>query len=73
MIIYVEAHPNSKRTELEKIDENHFKIYVKSPPVEGKANREIIEILSKYLKVPKSLIKLKRGEKGKHKIFEIEI
>lgn len=73
MIVYVEAHPNSKGVGLEKIDENHFKIYVKSPPVEGKANREIIEILSKYLKVPKSLIILKRGERGKHKIFEIEL
>lgn len=73
MIIYVEAHPNSRKEAVEKIDKDHFKVYVKSPPREGKANKKIIEVLSKYLKVPKSLVKLKRGEKGKYKIFEIEI
>lgn len=73
MIIYVEAHPNSRKEAVEKIEEDRFKVYVKSPPREGKANKELIEVLSKYLKVPKSLIKLKRGERGKHKIFEIEI
>jgi uncharacterized protein (TIGR00251 family) len=73
VIIFVEAHPSSKREAFEKIDENHFKIYTKEPPKEGKANKSIIEILSKNLKVPKSYIVLKKGEKGENKIFEIKI
>lgn len=71
MIIYVEAHPSSKKELFEKIDDNHFKIHTKAQPVEGKANKAIIEILSKNLKIPKSSIFLKKGQKGKHKIFEI--
>lgn len=71
MIIYVDAHPSSKKELFEKIDENHFKIYTKERPVKGKANKAIIEILSINLKIPKSSIILKKGQKGKHKIFEI--
>lgn len=71
MIIYVEAHPRSKKEELIKTDENHFKVYIKEPPIEGKANKAIVEVLSKNLKIPKSSILLKSGKKGKRKIFEI--
>lgn len=71
MIVYVEAHPSSKKEELIVKGENHFKVYIKEPPIEGKANKAIIEVLSKNLKVPKSTILLKKGKKGKIKVFEI--
>lgn len=71
MIIYVEAHPRSKKEELIVKDENHFKVYIKEPPIEGKANKAIVEVLSRNLKVPKSSILLKKGKKGKIKVFEI--
>lgn len=71
MKIFVEAHPSSKKESIIKINDKKFIIYVKEPPLKGKANKAIIEVLSNFLKVPKSSILLLKGEKGKNKIFEI--
>ncbi len=71
MILKVEAHLNSKEEFVEKIGESFYKVYVKERPIKGKANKRIVEMLSKFLKIPKSQIILKKGEKGKIKIFQI--
>lgn len=52
MIIKVYCKPNSKQ---QKID----LVRIKSPPVDGKANKELIEILAKLFAVAKSQVKIK--------------
>lgn len=42
------------------------------PPEGGKANRAVIELLSKALKVPKSSIEVVRGETSRNKVVFIE-
>lgn len=69
LVIY--AHPNSKKPRIEKDLFGGFHIYVNQPPLEGKANKAIVETLAKYFKVSKSKIVLIRGEKSKQKIFNI--
>jgi len=69
--IKVKVKPNAKKEEIKKIDEDYYEIRVTVVPEKGKANKKVIEILSKYLKVPKSKIKLVKGEKSKEKTFEI--
>ena len=71
MKIKVKVKPNAKKEEIKKIDEDYYEIRVTVVPEKGKANKKVIEILSKYLKVPKSKIKLVKGEKSKEKTFEI--
>jgi uncharacterized protein YggU (UPF0235/DUF167 family) len=46
-------------------------IYVKEPPLEGRANRAVTACLAEYLKIPKSRVLLKRGEKAKIKTFSL--
>ncbi len=72
MIIKVKVKPNAKKNEIKKIDENHFEVKTTAVPEKGKANEKVIEILSDYLSIPKSKIKLIRGGKTREKIFEIE-
>jgi len=78
MKVVVIAHPNSKKTltakkkpRIEKDLQNTLHVYVSQPPLEGKANRAVIEALAKYFGVKKSSIKLLKGEKSKTKLFEI--
>lgn len=71
MKLAVIAHPNSKQPRVEKDLLGNIHVYVKSPPLEGKANREIIEALANHFKVKKSQVELKFGAKSKNKIFEI--
>ena len=44
---------------------------VKSPPVDGKANEEVIRALSKLLKIPKATIVLVSGHTHPNKRFLI--
>ena len=71
MKISVIAHPNSKKPRVEKDLLNTLHIYVSQPPLEGKANKTVIEALAKYYHTKKRNIILLSGEKSKNKLFEI--
>ena len=49
-----------------------MKIKVTVPPEGGKANRKVVELLSKALKVPKSDVEIVRGETSRIKLVRIE-
>ena len=44
-----------------------LKLRIKAPPVEGRANEEVIEFLSSLLTRPRSAISLIRGETSRQK------
>lgn len=48
-----------------------YNVNVKSTPHEGKANEDLIGVLSEYFSVPKSNIVIKRGLLSKHKKIDI--
>lgn len=70
--IAVKIIPNAKKEEIIKENENHFKIKVRAPATEGKANEALIETLSKYFDIPKSRIKIDKGLLSRNKIIEID-
>ncbi|MBK3332197.1 DUF167 domain-containing protein [Persephonella atlantica] len=72
MKIKVRVKPNAKKEEIKQISQDFYEVRVTVVPEKGKANKKVVEILSKHLKVPKSRIKLIRGEKSREKVFEIE-
>ncbi len=71
MRIEVHAKPKSKREYVKKVSENTYVVAVNAPPEDGKANERITELLSDFLKVPKSKLMLLRGHASKVKVFEI--
>ncbi len=71
MRIRVKVKPNAKKEEIKKIEEDYYEVRVTVVPEKGKANKKVIEVLSKYFKVPKSRISLVRGETSREKVFEI--
>ncbi|WP_297454417.1 DUF167 domain-containing protein [Persephonella sp.] len=72
MIIKVKVKPNAKKNEIKQIEENFYEVRVTVVPEKGKANKKVVELLSDYLNVPKSRIKLVRGETSREKLFEIQ-
>ena len=68
MEIKVKVKTNKNKQEIQKIDENNFIINLKSSPVDNKANKELIKLFSKELKLR---VKIKKGLKSKEKILEI--
>jgi len=48
-----------------------IKVFLNSPPVDGKANEECIAIFSKKTGVPKSSITIIKGHKSRNKTIQI--
>lgn len=71
MKITVIAHPNAKVPRIEKDLLGTIHVYVKEPPLEGKANNAIINALANHFRVKRSDILLVSGDKSKNKTFEI--
>lgn len=71
MKIFVKAKPNSREEKIEKIDETHFIISVKEPPVGGKANRAIIQACADYFGCAPSTISIMAGLTSREKVLEI--
>jgi len=70
--IKIRVIPRAKKTEIVgALADGTLKIKLKAPPVDGKANEELIEFLSEKFDVAKSKIKIVRGEKGRNKVIEI--
>lgn len=72
MILTVHVKPNARATTLEWLDEDTLKISVTVPPEKGKANKAVIEVIAKELKIAKTTIKLIRGGTTRIKQFEIK-
>jgi uncharacterized protein (TIGR00251 family) len=60
-ILKVKVKPNSKQQSIEAEPDGSFKICLKSPPVDGKANQELIKLLAKKFNLKKSEITIKSG------------
>jgi uncharacterized protein YggU (UPF0235/DUF167 family) len=54
------------------LDLPEIKVYTKAVPVDGKANKEVISLLSEALKRPKSRIRIVKGETSNKKIIEVD-
>jgi uncharacterized protein len=71
MKLSVIVHPNSKRQRIEKDLLGMIHVYVPEPPLEGKANKAVAELLVSHFKIKRNKIFLLSGEKSKNKLFEI--
>jgi uncharacterized protein (TIGR00251 family) len=69
--IWVAVKPQSKTAEVKKISEGEYSVSVRAPAREGKANEAVIELLAEYFSVPKSSIRIVRGEMARRKLVEI--
>ena len=66
IIAYIKISPNAKRNEIIKT-EAEVKIKITAQPIDGKANKYLVEFLSKTFKIPKTSIEILKGETSKDK------
>lgn len=67
IIINVRAAPRSSRAGLDGTMGDVLKVRIRSAPVDGKANKELIEVLADAFGLPKSSVVFKGGETSKTK------
>ncbi|RPI89436.1 MAG: YggU family protein [Spirochaetales bacterium] len=67
----IQVQPKAKRNEVLGFTEGILRLKIAAPPVEGKANKEVISYLSEVLDIPKSSVDIERGHTSKIKIIAI--
>jgi uncharacterized protein (TIGR00251 family) len=71
LLLVIKVKPNSKQQTIQEEPDGSLTVRLKSPPVEGKANNELIKLLAERFDVPKSQITIKSGLSSKNKLVEI--
>lgn len=71
MKILVQVKTNAKIEKVEPTGDQAYKIWVKVPPVEGKANAAVVKLLAKHFGVVKTKVNILSGFKAKRKIIQI--
>jgi uncharacterized protein (TIGR00251 family) len=69
--IKVKVKPGASKNEVKKIDENLYEVKTTTIPEKGKANEKVIELLSDFFDVPKSKIKIVKGQASREKEVEV--
>ncbi len=72
MKLTVFIKPNSKQAPKIIKNDQFWTVFVKSPPIDGKANIEAGELIAQEFKIPKSKVRLIKGHKSRYKIFTVE-
>jgi len=70
-IVQIKVKPSSRASLLEQNEDGTWVAQLKSPPVDGKANEELIGLVAKHFGVRKSEVSIKSGGSGRLKLIQI--
>jgi len=68
----IRVQPRASRSRIAGLHGEAIKVQLTAPPVEGKANKALIALLAKLLRLPKGAITVARGETGRDKVLRFE-
>lgn len=71
-IIQIKVKPNSRTNLLEQNDDGTWLAHIKAPPVDGRANEELIALVAKHFGQRKSEVSIKSGGSSRLKLVQIE-
>jgi uncharacterized protein (TIGR00251 family) len=71
VLLRLYIQPKASRDKIIGLHGEELKIAITAPPVDGKANAHLTKYLSKQFKVAKGLVKIEKGELGRHKQVRI--
>ncbi|MEI8012500.1 MAG: DUF167 domain-containing protein [Candidatus Omnitrophota bacterium] len=71
MIIQVKVIPGAKKNMVHEV-EGGIRVQLTAPPVDGKANEALVDLLAEYYGVRSSRIEIIKGLKSRHKVINIK-
>ena len=63
--------PRARQNKIDVDENGTYRVHITAAPVDGAANVAVIKMMAEYFDVPKSQIKIVRGETSRDKIIEI--
>lgn len=71
LIFSVRVIPKASKSEIVGEHDGALKIKLKSPPIDGAANAELIKVLAKHFHVSKNAVEILKGQTSKTKQIKI--
>jgi len=71
LLLVCHLQPKASKSEFSGIHGDALKVRIQAPPVEGKANSELVKFLAKQFGVSKSAVSIISGELNRHKRVRI--
>lgn len=71
IVIKIHATPGAKKNTILDIDKEEIRTQISCPPVDGKANTELLSFFQNILNLKKSEIFLRKGLKSRNKILVV--
>jgi len=72
VILHVKVKPRARVSLLTPNDDGVWLAQLKSPPVDGKANDELVALVARRFGCSKSAVTIKSGASGRTKLVRIE-
>jgi len=69
--LQVRVAPRSARSEIRGEHAGALKVTLTAPPADGEANAMLCELLAEALRVPKSAVQIKSGQRGRLKTLHV--
>lgn len=69
MKLNIKVFPNSGREEIVQVSENEYKIYLRKPAEDNKANIELVKILTRHFD---GEVKILKGKTSRKKVVEVK-
>lgn len=66
----VTVHPRSSRRRIERLDDG-LHVWLRAAPADGRANAELLQLLSDHFAMPRSAVRLVSGRAGRRKVVEL--
>jgi hypothetical protein len=70
--LLIKVKPRAKVSSLEQVADGSWVARLKSPPVDGKANAELVELVSERFRCRKADVHIKAGAAGRMKLVKVE-
>lgn len=71
--VRVRVKPRASKSRVLGEREGELEVAVAAPPVDGKANEELVRVLAEFFDVPKSVVDIARGQSGRSKLVRIAV
>ncbi|MGH8493743.1 MAG: DUF167 domain-containing protein [Moraxellaceae bacterium] len=70
-VLQIKVKPNARASSLALSAEGLWIAQLKSPPIDGKANQELISLVAHHFGCPKSAVSIKSGASGRMKLVHV--
>ena len=70
--LQIKVKPNARTSSLEQAADGSWLAQLKSPPVDGKANEELIALVARHFACRRASVSIKSGASGRMKLVKID-